>query len=451
MLKISSSSADITYCSEKSYRGYLMSECEIVDQLEARLLLLENNKEKYLWINLDVCTLRIAFNMALVEALAIKSMIPKNHIFISCVHTHSGHSCAGMNLLKYVEKISEAYGNLENDLVEVCSIDEIVGQLNKNEIINRRVELTPYLGDLCIMFNDGCEFDQEEKELDVTQLIQNELAKNHQPSSSKRHVADGIVDNRIHQWIFKDKNHKALYNLVRVNSHPVTVSQGKVGKFVSADYIRPLQNKINNLNNASVMILNGAFGNTRPFQKEYSFEAREVIAEAYFQALMRGIKKNSDDVSFSFCESQIKLLLRSDLGNSQNECQALRKELSLDEFSSPKLFEDKKSSYQIFSEMISSKENVILEGNDIDQLCITDKFQKWEIGPIKLFCLPGEPLVELAAEIEDKHNLLVIGLSNGYRSYIPHPSQSGRGGYEANACMYSKESLQAIINAPSTF
>ena len=75
-------------------------------------------------------------------------------------------------------------------------------------------------------------------------------------------------------------------------------------------------------------------------------------------------------------------------------------------------------------------------------------FKKWEIGPIKLLCLPGEPLVELAAEIEDKHQLLAIGLSNGYRSYLPHPSQSDRGGYEANACIFSKEGLQAIIDTP---
>jgi hypothetical protein len=79
--------------------------------------------------------------------------------------------------------------------------------------------------------------------------------------------------------------------------------------------------------------------------------------------------------------------------------------------------------------------------------------QALRLGDVQLLALTGEPFVEAQLKIKMQSPspfTWIAHMSNGYVGYIPTPEAIRRGGYETNACHWSKlapHALDLITNA----
>ncbi len=457
-LKIASVRVDITDIGEKTYRGFYIKECEIIDRIEAKITYLLADGQKFIWVGLDECSMRSRSADHIIMLISQGLNMPISHIMMTCVHTHSAHNTGFINLQMLADILIKGALSASNSLVSVSSIKQTVGQVE--HIANRRVELPKDLGGYCVMFNNNCVVDEEQIKIDATEQISQYIQKNESSEylgldGFKEFVLGKNFDSRIHLWEFLDQNQKPIAAILRVNAHPVVVSQSRVGAKVSVDYVRVLENLVEKDLGCVCSLFNGAFGDTRPITNQYGFEDRERFANRYFSALKKGKVSLQTYKEFTWYEfKNVQVPLRDEMPNTIEGLITLRDSIHA-------RIKDKIGPAKKNYDLLETVDGFLLDNGNIPSAIVTNKEIKdgfavyqingWAIGSMKILALPGEPLTDFAKEIEKFSGVLPIGLANGYLSYLPDPSLLSKGGYEVNQCVLNKEGLNELIKLGSYF
>jgi hypothetical protein len=262
-------------------------------------------------------------------------------------------------------------------------------------------------------------------------------------------ILTGPTDNRIFLWTLLDDDQQPIAAMVRVNAHAVTVSQSRVGAIVSADYIRYLETEIkNSVNGAPCLTFNGAFGDTRPLQVEYNFEEAERIGRGWAEIVLAGTLVEEIAPTVAMSAATVTLPLRADLIHDRHKLIELSQQISeekeaLDPVQKKRQNDLLESADALLLEPPPVANGVLLEG-ELEAGKVNSEWQAWEIGPMRILCLPGEPFVEICRAIENITDKLVVGISNGYISYLPTAAAFMNGGYEVNNSLFDDSTLTAF-------
>lgn len=440
---------DITDIGEQGYKGFFIKDSEIVDRLEAKINLITADESKFIWISLDECSIRSCSAKEIIANIGQTLKIPVENIMMACVHTHSGHN-HNINLDLLATKLIKGIESLMKKLVVVSQIRQTIGTIQ--HVVNRRVDLPQDLGGYCVMFNHQCNVNEDILKLDATEQIDQFLQKSEGEKYlplKKKYSLGNDADLRIHMWELLDSNKKSVLSVVRVNAHPVIVSQSRVGAKISADYVRVLEKLIEADLGCTCSLFNGAFGDTRPLTNNYSFEDRERFAQRYFKAIKNGQSTISPIANFTWLQfKDVSMSLRNEAPRSIEGLKQLREKI---QFNINAKIGSNKRNYDLL-ELVEGfllddkkQPSAIVYNAEIEKGFACYQLNGWEIGPMKILALPGEPLTAFAAAIEKESGVLPIGLANGYLSYLPASKTIKEGGYEANQCVLSEEGIETLI------
>lgn len=446
--------ADITRCGTTAYRKHPIASCEIRHRLYARVLLFKGENEEAAWINVDECTVRRSIANGIKRIIEDQTGIPGSSVMLTATHTHSAHGYDGLSIESLADAMSEAIEFARSRLCPVRSIEERVGSVPKGSIVNRRLNLGEKFGDVCIMHNLPTAVNLKKGELDASRKVL-EFMRAYGSTPEKEgiavdgHILKGPVDERLHLWTLLDEHGEAIAGIARVNAHAATVTQSKVGAVISADFIRPFSNAIETSIGAPCVVFNGAFGNTRPLQKEYSFAECDRIGSEWAQAVLSGSAKNYEAADFKWAsDSNAPLQIRDDLPHDRKELEALSEKLKSDLLSQSaperKKRLNKISAISRLLDPLPPEGAGILFSGELEKGFLSSEWQAWKFGPVRLLSVPGEPFVELCREIEKESGCLVVGLSNGHLSYLPNAESFLGGGFEGSQCVLSFDELNRL-------
>jgi hypothetical protein len=409
-------------------------------------------------VSLDECSMRSRSAEQVVTLVSQGLGVPPSHIMMTCVHTHSAHNTGFIDLQMLSAILVKGALAASKKMVSISSIKQTIGQVE--HIVNRRVELPKDLGGYCVMFNNQCVVDEEKIKIDATEQVKQYLQKNEGDDfigveGFKEFILGKNFDSRIHLWEFLDKNEAPITAIVRVNAHPVIVSQSRVGAKVSVDYVRVLENLVEKELGCVCSLFNGAFGDTRPITNQYSFEDREKFASRYFAALKKGKVSKQPYTNFTWYNfKNVEVQLRDEMPRSINGLKELRETIHT-------RIKDKMGSMKKNHDLLEVTDGFLLDHGNIPSAIVSNKevlngfavyqINGWAIVPMKILALPGEPLTEFAKSIEKLSGVLPIGLCNGYLSYLPDPSLLTKGGYEVNQCVLNENGLNELIKLGSHF
>ncbi len=440
----------ITDIGELAMNKAKVADCEIIEDLYAKIQYWEYAGDIFLWVGLDECLLRNDKVRLLEGLICKKTGVAIQNQLIFCTHTHAGHDYESVDMHLLSEKIAEGFKSAQNNKKIVKKCKMLIG--SNPYIFNRRLKLNDDLGSYCVMYNNECVINKKELLVDPSLQICNYLKTVENIEEDRVFSLDGAVDNRVHMWIFTDEKMEPIAINLRVNAHPVILSQSKVGNKISGDYISSLESLISQKYGCFTSTFNGSFGDTRPMIAEYSEEERDWFSGVYAESLERSLSFESDVQSIqvtSFRNHPLKL--RSDL--PQGHAGLLKKQneilSALDCTKSKKRLLDELEVVNSFLLGAKQKHNRLLEVEEVEQGFVEANFSCWELGNMKIFALPGEPLTSFGANIESTTNFLPVGLSNGYLSYMPHPKNLKEGGYEDNQNVFDEVALREIIQLRS--
>ncbi len=447
---VASGVIDITDCAEASFHRQAMSDCEIRDRLQARMLLIRSSSGEALWVSLDCSTLRPAHAACLKEALSVGTGIRKDAIWVWATHTHAGHSHSDASLKAIASRVVDTRVDLLVQMRPVAELEQRVGVLPDGAIVNRRIELAPGLGDTCVMFNDGCILDFDEMTMDARGWIQSELdllscseALSDRPAA---YVLQGDVDPRIHLWVLRDEDGAAVASFCRANAHPVIVSQSRVGAVVSGDYVHPMLDRIDAAIGGACLFMNGAFGDVRPLA-EYGFTERDRVGHLFAETALAAPPERHALPHCSFVGTTVDLATRDDLAPSVDGMRKQVRELQRERGGS---LSQRKSRRELLGclglQLACADAGAAppLPWSAQEKGKISLEWQLWQIGPVLLSALPGEPFVALSRDIEREADALTVGVSNGYTGYFPHEDVYDRGGYEITDSYLMREEYGRI-------
>jgi len=453
---------DITHCGERSYRGMPMVQCALHDQLRARLLLLSGPEGEALWISADECTFRSDSARYIRDTLAQKGGISANHILLAGTHTHAAHNYPSFNADAFAVAVLHVLPELRVRLRTVArSVVRLAHTPPDTPVINRRVGFGP-LGEHCCMFNDDCRVDVASGRLEVAHLL---AAEAHRLGTTLAQLglptadiwADGPVDDRLHLATLQDTHGEVIASIGRVNAHAVVATQSRVGAIVSADFIRPLEDVIRQATaGAPCLIFNGAFGDTRPLQREYSTAEAQRIGQTWATAMLAAPATECLSPTLSLATRDERLPLREDLPHDRNALMGLQATLtqqltahlatplSLDHAIERKRLEGKLSAIAVLLLPPPPTKSGILTHGELESGAVSFELQAWRLGQLGLMAFGGEPFVRLAQEIEQHSGLLVVGAAGSYASYLLDPDSCAGGSYEATECLFGPATLARL-------
>lgn len=459
-LRAAACETDILDCGARSYRGMLIADCRIHDRPRARLLLLAGDAGESLWISADACSFRREAHDTIVAGMAAALGIPAWRVMLAGNHVHSVHGyqtfAADAFLRATLPLIPELRSGLRRTarLVVRCASTPADAP-----VINRRVAFGP-LGQHCCMFNDGCTVDSERRQLDATAQLAGE-ARRLGTTLAELGLADsglrttGPVDERLHLATLLDEADRPIASIARVNAHPATATQSRVGAVVSADFIRPLEDGLRaGTAGAPCLVFNGAFGDTRPLQHEYSIAEAGRIGRSWAAAMLAAPAGIEPCDSISLATSEHELPLRTDLPHDRAELVALRASLegelaALDGSGAQmarrrKLLADRLAAIAVLLLPPPPEHHGILLRGELEHGAVALRLQAWRLGSLRLLASGGEPFARLAQQIEERSGLLAIGVAGAYASYLPDPAACAGGAYEATECLFDPDTLARL-------
>jgi hypothetical protein len=300
------------------------------------------------------------------------------------------------------------------------------------------------------MFNDGCRVDGGR--LDAAGQLAAEAARLGIDAAAlglpaAGAWADGPVDDRLHLMTLLGPDGRAIASVARVNAHPVTASQSRVGAVISGDFVHPLEDALRVRTNAPCLVLNGAFGDTRPLQAEYSLPESARIGRAWAAAMLAAPATVHAAPGLTLAAREEPMPLREDLPRDAAGLADLHREIDsrLTALSgaahSLAIAAERKRLHERRSAVAGS---LLLPPGDLERGAAPLGLQAWRLGPLGLLAMGGEPFVRLAAEIEARSGLLPIGVAGAYVSYLPDVQSVAGGGYEVSECLYSSATLAKL-------
>jgi len=461
-LRAAACEVDITDCGERSYRGVPLADCSIHDRPRARLLLLSGEAGEMLWISADECSFRRQAHDSIIAAIAEAGGIPTWRVMLAGNHVHSVHSYQTFSSGLFIKAILPLLPELRANLRRTARLAVRCARTPADApVINRRVAFG-FLGQHCCMFNDGCRLDGVRGQLDATAQLAAEAQRlgsslDALGLTEAANWTNGPVDDRLHLATILDEGDRPIASIARVNAHPVTASQSRVGPVISADYIRPLEDAIRAATDgAPCLVFNGAFGDTRPLQREYSVAEAARIGRAWAAAMLAmpaDVQSLSDANLATSTES---LPLRRDVPGDRAGLASLRSSLE-DEAASAgraeaspavarqrKLLAERLETIALLQRPPPPEHHGILLHGELERGSVEFRLQAWRLGTLRLLACGGEPFALLAQSIEESSGLLVLGVAGAYASYLPDPASCAGGSYEAAECLFDPATLTRL-------
>ena len=452
-LRIGFGRSDITNCSNVSYGGYPIKDCDIRESAFAKIMAIESANGKIFIIGLDVCELPAHLYFQITKAISCRTEIFPSSLIILPTHCHSTISYSKIDTDLMASRILDAIEIAQLSETEISSVEIREGRLPTGSIINRRSLLPKSAGETCVMFNTDCVIDIENNRIDASGWLKREwtnLGGQSEDIECPKYL-NSPVDNRSTLWTFISKSEKPVASLLLGNTHAVTVSQGRVGPIFSADFPRTAESEIETQTGAPCIFINGSFGDSRPLQTDYTFSERERIGKLYAQtALMAPCNSYPVDI-VSAAFTNVLWPIRNDIPRSWAEMQSLLNHLKNCKTSDPS--QKKKVLDLIYTNnwLIDDYEKlggIYIRNNELSQGVLPVVLMTLKIGPIRIAGLPGEPFTRISNEIEEKSGFRVVGNCGMSRGYLPDPVSRESGGYESSLCMVDADFLKKI---PSYF
>ncbi len=428
-----------------TYSWHKCEECEIVLEPSAKILLLSDLNSEILIVSVDLCSMEYGAVAKIRDGVFIGCGISPSAFFIAATHAHSSIRVThGFDSAGFSGKISEHVKALRKRLEKVEEIEEFEGLLPEGSLINRRFKFpNKDFGAYTATFNTDCEIG--EKTLDVKRQILKYLdSLGIDPGMTglgERAELDGPSDRRIHLAVLKGGS-GTIAAFCRVNAHPVIVSQSRVGKKISPDYPGFMREIVEKRIGTELLVFNGAFGDVRPLNREYSFKEAErigtLMAESFFSGKRKLVKTPS--ASLKICVGQLKT--SSDTPRSLEGLDSLLRDLKkrMDNEKSPGL-------KKVISEEIRKIDNLVesfkqgispVAPEDFEKGSYPFEASSLRIGEFRMLGIAGEPCVEFAREVERRTAHLPVGVAAGSIGYIVYDEKEYEmGGYEASETYYS--------------
>jgi|WetSurMetagenome_2_1015567.scaffolds.fasta_scaffold00791_3 hypothetical protein len=378
--------------------------------------------------------------------------IPKERLVFLPSHCHS---IPGMDTIKYQKAVFDAVKQAKDNRteVEIASLDSKID--GKKYVINRRIDVDG-IGSHTVMFNDGCVICEDY--LDATENIRDwERTLGLDPDKfldpDKKYFTKGEVDNSLQALFFRDKKSCEMKgSFIRFAAHAVIASSKVVNGDVSADYPGYMKRKIENDLGGISLFGQGASGDLRPLNKEYSHEFAKKYGEILASQIIQSYKELTWQplTKLTFYTQPVVLPLEDSIFYSEvgmkeemerinslydKESNARQKSILQNKFwgvyRTPEVHRMVRPAWE-------EKKQINL---NLYALQMNDKVILATLG--ELFTRTGKQMIE---PFSDKKPLLVT-VANECISYIPTDEEREKGGYEPAVSIVASGTSDTLIHS----
>jgi hypothetical protein len=382
--------------------------------------------------------------------------IPKERLVFLPSHCHS---IPTMDPIKYQKAVFDAVKQARDNMteVEIASLDVKID--GKQFVINRRIYVDG-IGSHTVIFNDGCVIHDDY--LDATENIQNWIKNLGLDSSklvdpAKKYFTSGEVDNNLQALFFRDKKSGEVKgSFIRFAAHAVIASAKVVNGDVSADFPGYMKRKIENELGGISLFGQGASGDLRPLNKEYSHEFAKEYGEKLASQIIQSYKElNWQPLTMlAFYTQPVVLPLMDSIFYSEDGMKEKmgKIEVLYDKETNPmqkRILQNKFWGVYRAPEVHSMVRPVWKEKKqaavNLWALQINDKVIIASQG--ELFTRTGQQMLE---PFSDKNPMLVT-IANECISYIPTDEEREMGGYEPSVSIVAPGSPDTLIQSAHKF
>jgi hypothetical protein len=441
-----------------TYYGSRVEECTISNVPMVRLLLLTSSKESILLITADLCSFSVPLVTKLMETVSSKTGIPKEAILFSANHPHSSYSMKGFKIDEFCSAIADKILIMFRYVTPVAEVRLRQESLPDNVLLNRRFKFpASEYGAACIMFNEDAKIDSKGLEVSdqLTRLLK-DLGSN--PAAAglqqKNHITSAKCDPRLTLYALYNEQQNAIGAFLRFSAHPVINTMLFSGNVISSDFIHYTNRALKQKLGCPVLMFNGALGDVRPLNSEYSFAESERIGNLLSQIVMRGAEKKiaPETVKLSYIMKEISLR-KGTPGNLVEVERSLEKyhanyKSTSDPVQRKKIFDMCEFLKFIRNSLV--KTPGIWTDENLKKGSIPVRVRLLNLPGLNLLFLPGEPFVELAIELEKITGAHVVGLTDQYIGYLPSLEDYKMGGYETSDAALDEKGIEELYQLVRT-
>ena len=442
-----------------TYYGSRVEECTISNVPLVRLLLLTSNKESILLITADLCSFSVPLVTQLMETVSSRTGIPREAILFSANHPHSSYSMKGFKINEFCSAITDEILIMFQKVTPVAEIRLRQESLPDNVLLNRRFKFpTSKYGAACIMFNEDAIIDSKGLEVSdqLTRLLK---GLGSSPAAAglqlENHITSAKCDSRLTLYALYDEQHNAIGAFLRFSAHPVINTMLFSGNVISSDFIHYTNRALKQELGCPVLMFNGALGDVRPLNSEYSFAESERIGNMLSQTVIRGTEKKiaPETVKLSYIMKEISLRQGTPRNLVEVERRLEKYHLNYKNTSDPvqrkKIFD--MCEFLKFVRNSLVKTPGIWTDENLKKGSIPVRLRLLNLPGLKLLFLPGEPFVDLAVELEKITGAQIVGLTDQYIGYLPSMDDYKMGGYETSDAALDENGIEELYQLVRDF
>lgn len=433
-----------------AFKDWPLEENEVVDIPKLRMILLADNSNEILLIAADLSNIKEYAALEVQELISQNTGINEATIFLASTHCHSTYHYHNFDSKLLAETISSQVSYLRNNLKKTTTMAIREYTLPDGVLVNRRFDFpNKEYGSYSVVFNDDTK--HENNKLEVTNQVEKYLDKIGATATEtglqEKNYLLREVDKRLHMVSFLDHHSKEIASICRVNAHPVITSYARVGKYLSADYPAYMNEKLSKHISGTILIWNGALGDVRPLNREYSHAEAKRFGYSLAKSILSVKPDISDvhDLGIRYARREIPFAntIPHNLDELKNKIAKVKDELKYEKISV------KKKKLQECLCLLGSIDKSITDKYYPESYLERGTFQ-YEMSLLKLnsinFCgISGEPFVGFAKQLEKITGALTIGCVGTYASYLLPPEEYKNGGYEASVAIADESFLNTIL------
>ena len=420
-------------------RGYYVPRFAkgFLDDLYVRMMAVSCGGKTVLMASVEVCAIETEISKRYSRAIAEKTGVTEENIFITATHTHTGPLIGPTDIFEANEEQSIKYGEFLKE--KLCDAAVLAIADLKNAKMGYRVVSAP----------DNIAFIRRYKMKDGTTMTC-------PPYDKKNDILSpiGTLDQRVNVLRF-DREDACSIVIVNYGIHADTVN----GEMISPDFPGWMAKTIFDALGAECMFFPGAqgdVGSTNLYPVDGDMNDTQIsfdnemkspgMARFVGRALAGAVLQVYDKVKYIDVDSIG--VARKDVFVSANK--ADEKDLPLAR-KYKKLHDEGRDSEIPFTGMELT--TVVAEAirmcnmeNAPDEFKLT--LSGLRIGDVALVGIPGEPFTEIGVKIKQEEGwglIMPCALTNGYEKYFPVKSAFDEGGYEARTSAYKGDVADKII------
>lgn len=369
-------------------------------QLKSNCLVIAKKSEKICIITNDLMEISPEFSVEIRKEISNNSGIPYDHIFMTCIHTHSAPRTGG-----WCSEPGQSNFNYHNQCKKGI-IDNAVAAIKASSTLYKPFTL--------------------------------EVAKGFCEMNSNRCEKNGPIDRDVYALRLIDKAHKPIVALLNYSCHPVSLNWRSM--VVSNDYTGYTCEALAKKWGCPVFFFTGASGNVDPAgglkaDTLYTQTKGQMLSDAIIGAKFKSIKTNN---ALRLANKELHLPYQADTVTEDALNKHVETLLSMSGVSES--WKDDVKNWQ--------KRTIKKIREHQVQNYLPFHIGAVNIGGVILFFTQGEPFCEYQMELRKqfpKRQILFNAYCNGQNSYLPsqYAMDSTNKGYD-----YEKKEMHVYIDAP---